>query len=110
MLVLLIGMLSSLAGVMAAVDYNLGNALRTEAMRIAQEQLENIRVGRYDLIASSSFTVQRQVRKSLQNFQVAINVTTDASVRQVNITVQWTFKNITHTYSSATLVRQRVFN
>jgi type IV pilus assembly protein PilV len=108
MLVLLFGMLSSLVGVMAAGDYNLGNSLRSEAVKIAQEQLENTRVGRYDLIAPASFQIQRQVRKNPQNFQVTTTVTTNDTLRQVNVNVQWTFKNRTHSHSAETIVRQRV--
>lgn len=108
MLVLLLGMLGSLVGVIAAGDHNLGNALRSEAVKIGQEQLENTRVGRYDLIAPTSFQVQRQVRKTPQNFQVTTTVTTNDTLRQVNVNVQWTFKNRTHSYSAGTIVRQRV--
>jgi type IV pilus assembly protein PilV len=108
MLVLLLGMLGSLVGVIAAGDYNLGNALRSEAVKIGQEQLENTRVGRYDIIAPTSFQVQRQVRKTPQNFQVTTTVTTNDTLRQVNVNVQWTFKNRTHSYSAETIVRQRV--
>jgi type IV pilus assembly protein PilV len=108
MLVLLFGMLSSLVGVIAAGDYNLGTALRSEAVRIAQEQLEDTRVGRYDLIAPASFQIQRQVRKTPQNFQVTTTVTTNDTLRQVNVNVQWTFKKRTHSYSAETIIRQRV--
>ena len=95
MLVLLVGLLGSLAGVMAAADYNLGNALRNEAIKIAQEQLENLRVGRYDALAAAAGTiqVQRQVRKALHTFQVETTVTPSDSITQIGVTVQWTFKN-----------------
>jgi type IV pilus assembly protein PilV len=108
MLVLLLGMLSSLVGVMAAGDYNLGNALRNEAVKIAQEQLEDTRVGRYDSIAPASFQIQRQVRKTPQNFQVTTTVTTNDTLRQVSVNVQWTFKNRSRSYTAETIVRQRV--
>jgi type IV pilus assembly protein PilV len=108
MLVLLLGMLGSLVGVIAAGDYNLGNALRNEAVKIAQEQLENTRVGRYDLIAPASFQIQRQLRKNPQTFQVTTTVTTNDTLRQVNVNVQWTYKNRTHSYSAETIIRQRL--
>jgi type IV pilus assembly protein PilV len=108
MLVLLFGMLGSLVGVIAAGDYNLGSALRSEAVKIAQEQLENTRVGRYDLIAPTTLQVQRQIRKTPQNFQVTTTVTTNDTLRQVNVNVQWTFKNRTHSHSAETIIRQRV--
>jgi type IV pilus assembly protein PilV len=117
MLVLLIGLLGSLIGVMAAADYNLGNALRTEAVRIVQEQLENIRVGRFDTVPNGNFQLQRQVRKTMQSYQVTIAApppplvgAAGGTIRQVTVTVQWTFKGRTRSFSSATIIRQRVFN
>jgi type IV pilus assembly protein PilV len=111
MLVLLVGMLGSLVGVMAAADYNLGNALRDEAVKIAQEQLENARTGQFALVVNASVQVQRQVRKALHTFQVTTNVTAGGpsnSLRLVSVTVQWTFKNTTRSHLSETIVRQRV--
>jgi hypothetical protein len=108
MLALLVGLLASLAGVMAAADYNLSNALRGEAIKIAQEQIENLRLTRYDTIAAGNIQVQRQMRKALYTFQVTTAVTTNDSVTQIGVTVQWTFKNRTRTYATATIIRQRV--
>ncbi len=111
MLVLLVGLLGSLAGVMAAADYNLGNALRNEAIKIAQERLENLRVGRYDALAAAAGTnpVQRQLRKVLHVFEVETNpVTINDSVTQIGVTVRWTFKNRARAYATETIIRQRI--
>jgi type IV pilus assembly protein PilV len=110
MLVLLIGMLGSLVGVMAAADHNLANALRDEAVKIAQEQLENARTGQYALIVNGTVPVQRQMRKTLYTFQVTTNVTSGGpsnSLKLLTVTVQWTFKNATRSHLSETIVRQR---
>jgi type IV pilus assembly protein PilV len=96
MLVLLLGTLSSLVGVMAAGDYNLRNALRNEAVRIAQEQLEDMRVGRYDSIVSAKLDIQRQVRKSPYSFHVERPVITDGTLKWVGLNVRWYFKDKTH--------------
>lgn len=110
MLVLLVGMLGSLVGVMAAADHNLGNALRDEAARIAQEQLEKARTGQFALVVNANFTVARQVRKTLYPFQVTTEVIAEASsssLRLVRVTVQWTFKDTTRSHISETVIRQR---
>ena len=110
MLVLLIGMLGSLVGVMAAADHNLANALRDEAVKIAQEQLENARTAQYALVVNGNIPVQRQVRKTLYPFQVTTNVTSGGpsnSLKLVTVTVQWTFKNQTRSHLAETIVRQR---
>jgi type IV pilus assembly protein PilV len=110
MLVLLIGMLGSLVGVMAAADHNLANALRDEAVKIAQEQLENARTGQYALVVNGNIPVQKQVRRTLYTFQVTTNVTSGGpsnSLKQVTVTVQWTFKNQNRSHLAETIVRQR---
>ncbi len=107
MLVLLVGLLGSLMGVMAAADYNLGNTLRNEAIRISQEQLENLRVTRYETIAAANTQVQRSVRKAVYPFQVATTVTTNDSIRHIGVTVQWTYKNRTRSFTTETIIRQR---
>jgi type IV pilus assembly protein PilV len=112
MVLLLLGLLNSLVGLMAAADYNLTNALRQEAVRIAQEQLENMRVGPYAPIADNNATLQRQVRKTLQNFQVNTVVIAGGpsnSLKQVVVTVRWIFKNTMRSHVSGTIIRQRVF-
>ena len=110
MLVLLIGMLGSLVGVMAAADHNLANALRDEAVKIAQEQLENARTGQFALVVNGNIPVQRQVRKTLYTFQVTTNVASGGlsnSLKLVTVTVQWTFKNQNRSHLAETIVRQR---
>jgi type IV pilus assembly protein PilV len=110
MLVLLIGMLGSLVGVMAAADHNLGNALRDEAVKIAQEQLEDARTGQFALVVNGNTPVQRQVRKTLYTFQVTTNVASGGlsnSLKLVTVTVQWTFKNQNRSHLAETIVRQR---
>ncbi len=110
MLVLAVGMLGSIAGVMAAADYNLANLLRNEAIKIAQEQLDNARTGQYPLIADNNATVQRQIRKTLQTFTVIQSVTPGGpsnSLKQVRIIMRWTFKDRTRQYLTETIIRQR---
>ena len=115
MLVLLVGMLGSLVGVIAAADHNLGNALRDEAVKIAQEELENARAKRYALIVDNNDTVQRQVRKTLYSFEVKREVTpdepTNSSLKVVRVTVQWRFKDPPpqppHGTILETIIRQR---
>lgn len=108
MLILVVGMLGSLIGVMAVSDHNLGNTLRSEAMRIAQEQLEDIRITPFASIESSGPSpVQRQIRKSSYTFTVRTEVQTSGTLRQVTVTVQWDYKGRTRSYVAETIVRSR---
>jgi type IV pilus assembly protein PilV len=108
MLILVVGMLGSLIGVMAASDHNLGNSLRNEAMRIAQEHLEDIRTGPFLSIAPAVSLVQRQIRKSSYTFTATTGVQTSGTLRQVTVTVQWSYKGRSRSYVAETIVRSRV--
>ncbi|GLI35734.1 type IV pilus modification PilV family protein [Desulforhabdus amnigena] len=114
MVILLLGLMGSLFGVMTALNYNLGNLLRNEAMTIAQERMENIRninSATLDVAIDTmptSETVQRQVRKAMRPFQVTTDVVPKdkgKDLYHVSATVQWTFRSKTHSYNLNTVVR-----
>lgn len=114
MIILLLGLMGSLFGVMTALNYNLGNLLRNEAMTIAQERMENIRninSATLDVAIDTmptSETVQRQVRKAMRPFQVTTDVVPKdkgKDLYHVSATVQWTFRSKTHSYNLNTVVR-----
>jgi type IV pilus assembly protein PilV len=111
MAVLAIGLLSSLIGVMAAVHYNLADELRSEAIKIAQEQQEVARNMNYNaVLPSGPVTLQRQFRKTQRDFVVTRNVQATLlagnNIKRVTITVQWKLKDRNHTYVSESVVRQ----
>jgi len=109
MLILVVGMLGSLMGVMVASDHNLGNTLRSEAMRIAQEELEDIRVKPFLSIAASGPSDKpRQIRKHSHVFRVTTGVQTTGTLRKITVTVQWYYKGRTRSYVAETMVRSRV--
>lgn len=109
LVILMFGLLGTLAGFMSAIDYNLQNSIRNEAIQIAQEELESIRNTRYDSVplgTQPAVAVTRQFRKSNQVFQVIQDVASQSNMRQVTITVQWTHRNKTYSYSAQTLLRE----
>ncbi|NLJ29503.1 MAG: prepilin-type N-terminal cleavage/methylation domain-containing protein [Deltaproteobacteria bacterium] len=110
MVVLLLGLLASLFGVMTALDHNLANAMRNEAMTIAQQQMENARSTRYEALVDgdTSSQVQRQFRKAQRTFDVNTNVTAVDNIKRIIVTVQWTLKNRTHSFSLESIVREPI--
>jgi type IV pilus assembly protein PilV len=112
MLILAIGLIGSLVGIMAAFDQNLGNTLRNEAIKVAQQRAEEARNMLYQNIKDipSPQTIKRQVRKSVVDF----TVTTDKAappgfspgMTKLTITVQWTQKDKSHQYKLETVVGQ----
>jgi len=113
LVILALGLLGSLVGVMAALDSNLGNVLRLEAVKIAQEQAEAARNMPYVSIQTipASQDVQRQVRKTMATYKLLTAETAAAGyapfgMTKLTITVEWTYKKRTHSYVLETVVRQ----
>ena len=114
LLIMACGLLASLIGIMTAVNHNLMNEMRNEAIKIAQEQSEYARGEIFGNINNSNTTVSRQFRKSTVNYQVATNVTTPVpNMKTVQTTVTWTYKSspingapVTHNVIFNTIVRQ----
>ncbi len=119
MFVLLVGLLGALIGAFAALDYNQNNLMRSEAIKIAQEQMENLRNARWgapvlsvnavDGFTDTTATVSRTVRKAPTNFTVTRRVATDTSnpyVLFLRVTVQWAFKDRVKSYNIESIRRQ----
>lgn len=112
MVILAVALLGSAMGILAALDHSLENDLRMEAIKIAQEQQEEARNMPYANIAAipSPQTIQRQFRKTSYSFTVTTALSASAlsarNVSLVSITVQWTVKNQSHSYTLQTLIRQ----
>ena len=108
MLVMLIGLLGSLIGVIAAVEYNLADVLRNEAVRIVQQDLEDVRNASFaSVVTTGPITVQRQVRKGQQTFQLTRTVQTPtANLKVIIDTATWTYKDRNRSYSVQTVIRQ----
>lgn len=113
LLIMAIGLLASLAGIMTAVNYNLGNDLRNEALKIAQEQQEAVRSMPYINVAplnGTNQTIQRQFGKAQRDFVLSWitqpTVLGGNNVQRVTLTVSWALKNKAYSYVSDTLVRQ----
>ncbi len=113
MLILAIGLIGSLIGMMSAFDHNLGNTLRSEAVKIAQQEAEEARDMLYESIQTiqPTQTVQRQVRKHLVPFQVVTEKTpaagyTEHGMTKLKITVTWNQKKESRSYALETIVRQ----
>jgi prepilin-type N-terminal cleavage/methylation domain-containing protein len=114
LLILAFGLMASIVGIMAGVDHVMLNEMRSEAIKIAQEQEEAVRNMDYGTIAqiANSQTISRQIRKANIPYVVTITTTAAGSVvstkgaRLVEFNVSWKFKNTSHSYDLQTIVRQ----
>jgi type IV pilus assembly protein PilV len=110
MCILLFGLLGSMTGVMAAVDQNLRSSLREEAVMLAREQIETNRNINYAAVAEgiTDTQVSRSVRKAQRTYDVRRTVATVGTLKRVTITVSWTHKTRTNSYSLESILRQAV--
>ena len=103
--VLLLGLL---AGLIAAYNISTKNLIRDEAIKIAQEYIEEKRGTAFDNINSESRTITRQIRNTNVQFTINSNVSTELAneVKRLTVTVSWTYQGKTYRYNIETLVRK----
>lgn len=116
LVILAFGMLASVIGIMSALDHNMINEMRNEAMKIAQEQEETVRNTPYASINQNIPNTQqiyRQVRKQTVCYTVAFTPTpyissaTGIGMTLVQFKVTWNFKKLPQfQYVLQTIVRQ----
>jgi hypothetical protein len=82
--------------------------LRNEAVRIVQQDLEDMRNTSFaGVVTTGPTAVQRQVRKGQQTFQLTrIVQTPTANLKVIIDTVTWTYKDRNRSYSLQTVIRQ----
>ncbi len=131
LVILAILLLGLLAGLLTAVRYNLVNNLRDEAKNIALECAENIRNSDFTSLTTGSVSceaskpvvvsspctdigtrisastpemVRRKKRNAEVNYTIGWDISGSGNVRQVRITVCWTYAGRSYSHSLTTLV------
>ncbi len=91
------------------MNRNVENSLADEAVKIANEEIENLRNMPFSSLPSgtTSRTVTRRVRNFNQTFTVTRALTAPSgstSVYVTTITVNWTYGGKPHSYSATTVI------
>lgn len=114
-LIMMVGLLGLLQGVNVAIEHNLGNIIRNEAVSVADEQMVetkntasvtdgSIATG-FIALTTSTYTVPRKIRAANYMFTIIRTVVTSSTkTKEVNIKVEWTYKGKTLNYQQASLV------
>lgn len=98
---------------LVALDRNIGNACRDEAVAVAAAQLEEARNTSFAaLSAAAGTTVLPAVIKRIRGLDVSYGVSRSVNVLnadnlQVGITVQWTRRGKAYSHQIFTIVRRR---
>lgn len=105
--ILMVGMLGLLQAVNVAIDKNLENVFRTEAVMLADSKMMEIKSRAYDSISTvtNRSLVARDVRGVMKNYSV-IRATTQPTTKskQIMINVKWRKKNTPYSHSVESIV------
>lgn len=108
--ILTVGMLGLLQSINVAIEHNLGNVLRDEAVVLADERMMMKRAKAFAAISTTvssppASTVDRTVRGISKNYSVQeiVNMPTSLS-KELVVNVTWSHKSKTYSHSLSTIV------
>lgn len=105
--ILMIGLLGLLQVINVAVDQNLGNVFRNEAVSVVDEMMMKKREKSFDSLSTGTKTVavKRAIRGIDKNFTVTEQVSgITSNSKQISIDASWTKKNSTYNHSATSVV------
>lgn len=97
LLILTVGLLGLLQSIEVAFQHKARNLMREEAVQLAEEQLNDLKVLRYDNVtANYEHPVYRRVAGSDRRFLVRkqCEKRDGADAKKLTVAVEWSFKNI----------------
>lgn len=105
--ILMIGLLGLLQTINVAIDQDLGNVFRNEAVVVVDEAMMKKRAKAFDSVSTGvrTYTEQRIVRGIPKTFTMeerVDSVTTNS--KQISIDARWTKKNSTYNHSATSVV------
>jgi len=101
-------LLGLLAGVLKSYELVVRNQIRDEAVKTAQEILDELRNSNFDNLPTSKSPITRQIRNYSVTLTPSINVTDiiQGQVKKITITVSWNYKGKSYSYTAETLIRR----
>jgi type IV pilus assembly protein PilV len=108
--ILMVGLLGMLTAVNVAMDKNLENVYRTEAIMLADSQMMRLRSQSYDSIATFylSSSVSRNIRGAMKNYSVIRSVSQPTTKsKQILVNVKWRKKNTQYSHSIESMITSK---
>lgn len=111
MLVLLFASIAMMQTALVSIDANMINVLRDEAIRIAEEQMNETRNTNFDALVAGTTTVPvtRDLRK-ITAFSYTVKTTIadlNPDNKRIDITVTWTWKGNPYTHEITSILRRQ---
>lgn len=106
--ILMIGLLGLLQTINVAIDQDLGNVFRNEAVIVVDEMMMKKRAKTFDSVSTvvnKTYSENRTVRGIPKTFTMTETVkSVTANSKQISITASWTKKNSTYNHSATSVV------
>jgi type IV pilus assembly protein PilV len=108
MVIMTVGLLGLLQTVIYAINFNMGNQLRQEAIMLADDRMNQEKIKTFDIISSpivDRYPVQRVVNGAFRNYSY-VKTNSDLTTRTKNIDIQvsWRYKGTRFSHSISSLV------
>lgn len=111
MLVLLFASIAMMQTALVSIDANMINVLRDEAIRIAEEQMNETRNTNFDALVKGTTTVPvtRDLRKITAFSYTVTRTIADLNPdnKRIDITVTWTWKGNPYTHEIISILRRQ---
>lgn len=106
--ILMIGLLGLLQTINVAIDQDLGNVFRNEAVTVVDEMMMKKRAKTFDSVSTvvnKTYSEERVVRGIPKTFTMTETVeSVTANSKQISINASWTKKNSTYNHSATSVV------
>ena len=105
--ILMVGMLGLLQTVNLALNHNVQNQMRNEAVIVADEQMAREMAKGFDLASTSTrnFVVSnRRILNAYRNYSVARTGTTLQNSKQINFVITWRYKGASYNHGESSVI------
>jgi len=111
MLIMMVVALALVQSSIVAMNANVTNEMRNEAVSVAEQQMNTVRNTSFANLSTlpTTTTVSRNIR-SLMNVQFTSTLAqsvVNANATQVTVTVSWTYRGAPKSYSMSTVMRNQ---
>ncbi len=105
--IMMVGLLGLLQAVNVALNHNMNNQIRNEAVSVADQYMSTELAKGFDLVSTTTRLyppVPRQIMGGFKNYSVVRSGTALANSKQVNIVVSWWIKGVRYEHSTISVI------
>lgn len=106
--IIMVGLLGLLQAANVAIEHNLKNSMREDAVGIGERQINDLKKAGYGAVITNQYTtIPIRSRGAMKEYRVERNSSTlTANSDRVHVKVKWSFKNVTTSHEVFGVVSQ----